>query len=55
MHRGVTLQLCNTKAISKTAAYVYFKIPSSLEVQIIMLLSADPEANLLPAEECTTE
>lgn len=31
--------------------YVYFKIPSSLDVHIMMLLSAEPEANLLPARK----
>lgn len=40
------------KVMSKSETYVYFKIPSSLDVQMMMLLSADPEANLLPAEEC---
>lgn len=37
--------------MSKVDTHVYFKIPSSLDVQMMMLLSADPEANLLPAEE----
>jgi len=27
---------------------VYFRIPSSLDVQIMTLLSAPPDANLLP-------
>ncbi len=40
----------NTEVISKSDTYVYFKIPSSFDVQMMMLLSADPEANLLPAE-----
>ncbi len=39
------------KVMSKSDTYVYFKIPSSFDVQMMMLLSADPEANLLPAEE----
>lgn len=30
--------------------YVYLKIPCSLDVQIITLLSAEPEANCFPAE-----
>lgn len=30
--------------------HVYLKIPCSLEVQIITLLSAEPEANCFPAE-----
>jgi len=29
-------------------AYVYFRIPSNLDVQIITLLSAPPDANLFP-------
>ena len=29
--------------------YVYFRIPSILLVQMITLLSADPEANRLPS------
>lgn len=37
--------------MSKIDTYVYFKIPSNLDVQMMILLSADPEANLLPAEE----
>lgn len=41
----------DTKVMSESDTYVYFKIPSNLDVQMIMLLSADPEANLLPAEE----
>lgn len=28
--------------------YVYFRMPSSFDVQIITLLSADPEAKRLP-------
>lgn len=44
----------NTKVRSKSDTYVYFKIPSSLDVQMMMLLSADPEANLLPAEKCSS-
>lgn len=46
--------LIYTKVVSKSNTYVYFKIPSSFEVQIMMLLSADPEANLLPAEDCSS-
>lgn len=42
----------NAKVMSKRDTYIYFKIPSSLDVQIMMLLSAEPEANLLPTEEC---
>lgn len=30
--------------------YVYLKIPCSLDVQIITLLSAEPEANCFPVE-----
>lgn len=40
--------------ISKSDAYVYFKIPSSLDVQIMILLSADPDANLLPTGQCSS-
>lgn len=31
--------------------HVYFKIPSSLDVQMMMLLSAEPEANRFPTEK----
>lgn len=40
----------NTPLKQQYATYVYLKIPCSLHVQIITLLSADPEANCFPAE-----
>lgn len=46
--------LIYTEVVSKSDTYVYFKIPSSFEVQIMMLLSADPDANLLPTEDCSS-
>ena len=53
---------CNTYTLSiylqtylwSLCTYVYFKIPSSLFVHIITLLSAPPEANRFPANERTT-
>lgn len=36
---------------SHEAAYVYFRMPSNLDVQIITLLSAPPDANLFPVTE----
>ena len=32
-------------------AYVYFRIPSNLDVQMITLLSAPPDANLFPGKK----
>jgi len=34
--------------INSHKTYVYFRIPSNLDVQIITLLSAPPDANLFP-------
>ena len=35
--------------MNKIQTYVYLRIPSNLDVQMMTLLSADPEANLFPS------
>lgn len=40
----------NTSMTHLYDTYVYLKIPCSLDVQIITLLSAEPEANCFPVE-----
>lgn len=43
--------LRNTEVLSECDTYLYRKIPCSLDVQIMTLLSADPEAKCLPGDK----
>lgn len=49
MHITYHIYIVDTLFRITLQTYVYFKIPFSLSVHIITLLSADPEANLFPA------
>lgn len=45
------IQYILKETFMQKVSYVYFRIPSSFEVQIIMLLSAEPDANRFPRED----
>ena len=56
--QSLSVQLCLATHGHKThitTAYVYFKMPSSLFVQMMTLLSAEPEANRFPSLAYATQ